>query len=67
VLAQHLHHFFANDLYDLLGGREGGEHLLPHGLLFYRFDKLLGDLEMDVGFEQRHADFAQSRLHVFRR
>ena len=30
-------------------------------------DELFDNLEIDVGFEQRHADFAQGALHVFGR
>ena len=65
--AQHLDHFVADDFDDLLGGRKRGEHFLAHGLFLDGFDELLDDAEMDVGFEQRHADFAQGGFHVLRR
>ena len=65
VAAEDLDQFVADDSDDLLGGREGREHFLAHGLLLDAFDELFDDFEIDVGFEQRHADFAQGRLHVF--
>ena len=65
--AQHLHHFVADNLDYLLRRGERGEHLRAQRLLFDRLDKLLGDPEMHVGLEQRHADLAQRGLHVFRR
>ena len=67
VAAEHLDQFVADDLDDLLGGRERGEHFLAHGLFLDGFDELLDDPEMDVGFEQRHADLAQGGLHVLGR
>ena len=48
-------------------GRKRGEHFLAHGLFLDVFDELFDDLEIDVGFEQRHADFPQGGLHVFGR
>ena len=65
--AQHLDHFVADDLDDLLGGRKRGEHFLAHGLFLDGFDELLDDAEMHVGFEQRHADLAQRGFHIFGR
>ena len=65
MAAERLDHLVADDLDDLLGGREGGEHFLAHGFFLDVLDELLDDAEMDVGFEQRHADLAQRGLHVF--
>ena len=48
-------------------GESAVEHFLAHGLLPDVFDELFDNLEIDVGFEQRHADFAQGALHVFGR
>ena len=59
VAAQDLDHLIADDLDDLLGGREGGQHFLTHGLFLDGFDELLDDPEIDVGLEQRHADLPQ--------
>ena len=61
---RHLDHFVADDLDDLLRRGERGEHFLAHSLFPDGFDELLDDLEVDVGFEQRHANFAQSGFHV---
>ena len=33
--------------------------------VFDAFDELLDDFKIDVGFEQRDANFAQRRFHVF--
>ncbi len=65
--AEHLHHFVANDLDDLLAGRKRGEHFVAHGLFFDGLDELFGDAEMHVGLKQCDANFAQRGLHVFRR
>ena len=48
-------------------GREGAETSSPMAFDLNVFDELLDDFEIDVGFEQRHADFAQGRLHVLGR
>lgn len=65
--AEHFDHLVANDFDDLLAGRQRGEHFFAHGLLLDFLDELLNDFEMNVGFEQRHADLAQSLFHVGRR
>jgi len=57
----------ANDFDDLLGRREGRKHLFAHSLFLNGFNELLDNFEVDVGFEQRHANFAQSGLHIRRR
>ena len=67
VAAQDLDQLVADDLDDLLGGRKRREHFLAHGLLLDVFDELLDDAEIDVGLEQRHADFAQGGFHVLGR
>ncbi len=67
VAAEDLDQLFVDDLDDLLGGRECGEHFLAHGLHLDGFDELLDNLEIDVGFEERHANFAQGALHIFGR
>ena len=54
-----------NDLDDLLGGRERGHDFLAEGLLANVLDELLDDVEVDVGFEQRHADFFERVADVF--
>ncbi len=66
MAAQNPGQFVADDGDHLLGRGEGGEHLGAHSLLLDGFHQLLDDFEIDVGFEKRYADFAQSRLHVRR-
>ena len=65
VFAEEGDELVANDLDDLLGGREGGEDFSAHGFDADVLDEVVGDVEVDVGFEQGHADFAQSVGDVF--
>ena len=67
VAAQDLDQFLMNDLDDLLGGRKRGHHFLAHGLRLDVLDELLDHPEIDVGFQQRHANFTQGALHIFGR
>ncbi len=67
VAAEDLDQFLVNDLDDLLRRRERHEHFLAHGFLFDIFDELFDNTEVDVGFEERHADLPQGGLHVFSR
>ena len=53
-----------DDLDELLVGREGAQDILAHRLRLHPLDEVLGDLEVDVGFEQRHAHVAQRLLDV---
>ena len=55
----------ADDLDDLLGGRERGEHFGADGFGADVLDELADDVEVDVGFEQGDADFAQGFGDVF--
>ena len=64
LAAKHFDQFVANDLYDLLSGTQALHHLLADGFGFDRVGELLDDLEVDVGFEQRHADFFQRFVQV---
>ena len=64
VAAQGLDQFLADDLDDLLGGRQRGQHLLPEGLLLNVLDELLDHPEVNVGLQQGHPDLAQGALHV---
>ena len=54
-----------NDLDHLLAWGESANHFLTKRLLGDRGDKLLGNLKVDVGFQQGHAHFAQRLLDVF--
>ena len=65
VLAQQRDQLVAHNLDDLLGGRERRQHLGAHGLGADVLDQLADDVEVYVGFEHRHADFAQGFLNVF--
>ena len=67
VAAQDLDQLFVNDLDYLLGGRKRVEHFLAHGLFLDVLDELFDNLEVDVGFQQRHADFAQGASPCSRR
>ena len=64
VFAQNLDQFVAQDLDDLFAGRERGHHFLADSLGANLVDELLDDLEVDVGFEQREANFAQRLVNV---
>ena len=59
VFAEDVDQLVANDLDHLLGGRERGHDLLAQRLLADVLDQFLDDLEVHIGFEQRHADFFQ--------
>ncbi len=67
VAAQRLDQLVADDLDHLLGGRQRGQHLFALRLFLDGFDELLDDAEMDVGFEQRHANLAQRGFHILGR
>lgn len=60
--AHELDQLVVDDFDDLLRGIERGEDLLPHRLFRNVGDKLLGDLEIDVRFQQRHAHLAHRRF-----
>ena len=67
VAAQYLDQLFMNDLDYLLGRRKCVEYFLAHGLFLDVVDKLFDNFEVYVGFQQRHANFAQRAVHVLRR
>src|SRR5207247_6886728 len=54
----------ADDLQDLLRGREAAKHILPHRAVADTVDERFDDLEIDVGFEQRETNFAERGLDV---
>ena len=56
-----LNEFVVDDLDDLLAGVEGAQHFLADGALRDLGDEVLGDGEVDVGFQQGLAHF----LHGF--
>jgi hypothetical protein len=57
--------FIANNLDDLLGRRKRGHHGLADGLFADVLDQLLDDAQVDVGFKQGNADFAQRLADIF--
>ena len=59
VFAEDVDQLIANDLDHLLGGRQRGQHLLADSLLADVFDQLFDDFEVDIGFQQRHANFLE--------
>jgi hypothetical protein len=59
VLAEQRDQLVAHNLDHLLGGRKRGQHLSAHGLGADLLDQLGDHVEVDVGFEQRHANQAQ--------
>jgi hypothetical protein len=52
-------------LYNLLAGRQAVKDFLPHGPFGYRADKLLGDLEIYVSFQQGSTNFTQCFGNIF--
>jgi hypothetical protein len=62
--AEQVHEFVVDDFDDLLAGLDALDDFRADGLGFDPFDEIAGDLEIHVGFQQRHADFAQRVGHV---
>jgi hypothetical protein len=54
-----------HDLDDLLRRSERRHHFLADGFRLDAVNKLLHDLEVNVGLKQRHADFFERFLDVF--
>ena len=63
-LAEHLDQLVVDDLDDLLGRVEALEDLLADRPLADPLDEALGDLEVDVGLEQRAADLLERLVDV---
>ena len=59
VRAEQVHEFVVDDFDDLLAGLDALDDFRAEGLGFDALDEIAGDLEIHVGFEQRHADLAQ--------
>ena len=62
--AEQIHEFFVDDFDDLLSGLDALDDFGADGLGFDALDEVAGDLEIHVGFQQRHADFAQGIADV---
>ncbi len=61
-VAEERQHLVAHDAHDLLRRRQALEDFLIDGAIAHAIDEGLDDLEVDVRFEQRHADLAQRGL-----
>jgi hypothetical protein len=57
--AEQVHKFVVDDFDDLLTGLDALDDLGADGLGFDALDEIARDLEIHVGFQQRHADFAE--------
>ena len=57
-VAEQRNELVPNDLDDLLGRRQALQHRLIGSAIPHAVDKSLDDLEVDVGFEERQADFS---------
>ena len=64
IAAHQLGQFLVDDLDDLLGGGQAFHDLLPHGTLRDLSAEVFGNFVVDIGFQQRHADFAHGSLDV---
>ena len=64
VMAEDIHELVADDFDDLFGGREGGGDFGAEGFGADVVDDVAGDVEVDVGFEERGADGAEGGVDV---
>ena len=64
LAAQQADQLVLDNLDDLLGGREGGQDLLPERFFADIGDQLFDDLEIDVGLEQRHPNLLERVLDI---
>ena len=63
-LAQQLNQLVAHNLDHLLAGRERRHHLGAHSFGANMLDQVPHHVEVDVGFQQRHANLAQRLRNV---
>ena len=64
IAAQHRHEFVAHDAQDGLVGREALQDFLAQRLGADSLEKLLDDLEVDVGLEQGQTDLTEGCVHM---
>jgi len=57
-------HLFVDDLHNLLSGIQAFENMLADRTLLDLADKILDDLEVDIGFKEREAHLTQGRVHI---
>ena len=62
--AEQIHEFIVDDFDDLLAGLDALDDFGADGLGLDALDEIAGDLEIHVGLQQRHADFAQGIADV---
>ena len=67
VAAHQVTQLVPHHLHQLMTRGQTLEHLLPNGLGFDPFNKVLDDLDMDVGFKQRESHFLQRLSNVLLR
>src|SRR5262249_6853964 len=63
--AEEREHLVPDNLDHLLGRSQAAQDFLIERALANAIDERLDDLEVDVGFEQRHPDFPEARLDRF--
>ena len=63
--AQQRDQFVVHDLDDLLRGADALDNFLSEAFAAHILHKILDDLEIDVGFQQRETHLAQTGLNVF--
>ena len=64
VRAEQIHKFVVDDFDDLLARLDALDDFSADGLGLDALDEIAGDLEIHVGLQQRHADFAQGIADV---
>ncbi len=62
--AQHINETVIDDLDDLIGRLDRADDFLAGRLFLGAADEILDDRQSDVGFEQGHANFAQSLFDI---
>ena len=63
-LAQHVHHFFVDDLDDLFARLQRLVHLFAKRARTNVFDEVLDDRQGDISLKQRHAHFAHDGFNI---
>lgn len=62
--AHRRHQFVTNNLHELLAWRQAFVNFMPYRFLFYAVNEVTHHRQRDVGFQQRHAHFAQRLFNV---
>ena len=62
--AEQAGHLLVGDLDDLLAGAQALEQVCVEGAFADAADQIAGDLEVDVGLEEGHADLPESSVDV---